>query len=187
MRNLLYIPLLALLLLAVASCEIFGIRDSEYPSAPPLWNNSTSTWEQALQNLGYCYTDSRNVVKYSSIFTSNYRFYFAAQDIVDYNLPSVWEKANEQDMLLNLHSLSSKITLALEPLPGSPDEVLASEARIFRSYQLGIKTSSGTTNYSGSLELQLRRESGYWYIYRWYDYRSGNEASWGRLKYVYSQ
>ncbi|MEF3694495.1 MAG: hypothetical protein V3576_04015 [Candidatus Cloacimonadota bacterium] len=179
--------LVLLLLLALAACEIFGIRDSEYPSAPPLWNNSTSTWEQVVQNLGYCYTDSRNVVKYSSLFTSNYRFYFAAQDIVDFNLPSAWEKADEQDMLLNLHSLSSKITLALEPLPGSPDEILASEARIFRIYQLSLKTASGTSYYNGSMELQLRRESGYWYLYRWYDYRTANESSWGRLKYVYSQ
>jgi len=187
MRKYLYCALLALILLGLSSCEIFGIRDSEYPSAPPLWNNSTSNWEQVLQNLGYCYTDSRNVVKYSSLFTSNYRFYFAAQDIVDYSLPSVWEKANEQDMLINLHSLSSKISLALETLSGSPDEILASEARIFRSYQLSIKTSSGTANYNGSLELQLRKESGYWYIYRWYDYRSATGSSWGRLKYVYSQ
>ena len=181
------VPYLLLLLLLLSACGIFDLRDSQDPSAPPPWNSTTSSWEQALQNLGYCYTDSRNVVKYSGLFLPSFRFHFAPQDVNDFSLPATWERAQEQDMLLNLHNLSSKITLDLQSIPSSPDEILVAEARVFRSYQISLKTATGTRYYNGSLELQLRRESGYWYIYRWYDFRGGNDASWGKLKYDYSQ
>lgn len=176
-----------LVLLSLSACGIFGLRDSEDPSAPPPWNNSTSTWEQALQNLEYCYTDNRNVVKYAGLFLPSFRFYFAPQDVVDYNLPANWERSDEQDMLINLHSFSSKISLALEPIPGSSDEILLNEARIFRSYQITNKISTGNRYYYGSFEIQLKRENGYWYIQNWYDYRQGNASSWGKLKHDYSQ
>jgi hypothetical protein len=184
MRKLLYCILLILLL---GGCEIFDLRDSEYPSAPPNWNSSTGTLQQLEQNLGYCYADSRNVVKYLGLFSSSYSFHFAPQDVVDYGIPATWTRSDEQDMLINLHSQASQITLSIEPSAVSPDEILANEARLFRTYQITVKNGGNLHNYTGSMELQVRRENGYWYIYRWYDYRIGNEPGWGKLKYDYSQ
>ncbi|HRY84675.1 MAG TPA: hypothetical protein P5533_08590 [Candidatus Cloacimonadota bacterium] len=184
MRNVL-IFMLALLLLG--GCEIFGLRDADLPSAPAPWNDFTSTWEQCVQNLGYCYTDERNLVKYTGLFRTDYRFTFSPQDIQEHNITQVWDRAVEQDMLINLHNQSQKITLELAVMPDNPDDISASEAKIYRSYTISVKTSEGLENFSGNMELQLRKDYGYWYIYRWYDYRSGNLPGWGRLKYDYWQ
>ncbi len=184
MRNIL-IVLLALLILT--GCDIFDLRDPQPPSAPAPWNDFATDWMLCVQNLTYCYSDSRNVVKYIGLFTSDYRFSFAVQDALENNITQVWSRSEEQDMLINLHNQAVKITLSLANVPGSPDDILANEARIYRQYQISLKTSTHTTLYTGNMELQLKRVAGYWYIYRWLDYRVGNSPTWGVLKYGYSQ
>ena len=184
MRNILILMLAVLLL---GGCEIFGLRDADLPSAPAPWNDFTATWEQCVQNLGYCYTDERNLVKYTGLFRTDYRFTFSPQDIQEHNITQVWDRSVEQDMLINLHNQSQKITLELAAMPNNPDDVSATEAKIYRTYTISVKSASGLEYYSGNMELQLRKDYGYWYIYRWYDYRSGTNLGWGRLKYDFWQ
>jgi hypothetical protein len=184
-----YFALLLPVALLLAGCDLFKVRESEPPTKPPLWNNYSTSWELCLQNLGYCYTDSRNAVKYSGLFTSDFSFHFAAQDVNDYGISPSWARANEQDMLLNLHSLSDSIQLSLENLSGQSDDIGPSEAKIYRKYTLILfKPGKLTTEeYSGNLELQFRQSGGYWYIAKWYDYRAYSQPTWGKMKYDYSQ
>ncbi|HNT52422.1 MAG TPA: hypothetical protein PKH19_03400 [Candidatus Syntrophosphaera sp.] len=186
MRN---FALLLILLLTLNACDLFRLRDSEAPTKPADWNNYTTSWDLCLQNLEYCYQDSRNGVKYGTLFAADYQFWFSAQDVNDYGLSPTWDKNQEQDMLLNLHSQSDSLRLTLTPLTGQVDEISANEARIYRRYDLTRYHSSLPVPalYSGNLELLFRKTGGFWYLAKWYDYRAYSHPTWGKLKYDFSQ
>lgn len=186
MRN---FAIVLLLLPALSACDLFRLRDSDPPTKPPLWNDFSTDWQKCMENLEFCYEDGRNVVKYSGLFTQDYSFHFSAQDANDYNIPQPWNRSQEQDMLINLHSQSDSIRIILEPLEGQNDDISANEARIYRKYTLNLYKAGVTTPevYSGNLELQFNLSSGYWYISRWYDYRAYSHPTWGKMKYDYSQ
>lgn len=186
MRN---FAMLLILLVALGGCDLFSLRESEPPTKPAPWNNYSTSWELCLQNLEYCYADGRNAVKYGTIFTSDYRFWFSAQDVNDYSIAASWNGTQEQDMLLNLHSQSDSVTVEFSPLSGHPDDIAATEVKIYRQYELRRYPANGseTENYSGELELHFRKTSGYWYISKWYDYRAYDQPTWGKMKYDFSQ
>jgi len=189
MRN---IAILLAILLALAGCDLFRLRDSEPPVEQAPWNSYPTNWDLCLQNLEYCFEDSRNAVKYAGLFTQDFSFRFAAQDVNDYNLPATWNAAQEQDMLLNLFSQSPGLENAeviLTPQDAQPDEIGPSEARIFRQYELvGFPAVAGATgHYKGNLEIQLRKSGAYWYISKWFDYRTFANPTWGRMKHGFSQ
>jgi len=177
--------LLFLALIALCSCEIFGLRDSQPPSEEAAWNDFATSWEMTVQNLTMAYTDSRNTINYTRIFADDYIFHFAPQDITDYSTDASWESAQEQDMLLNLHSRYRKVELSLTHLEVS-DEISSDQAKIYRAYEMTLYPVSAEDEelqVRGNLELQMRKEYGYWYIRHWYDYRSASDRSWGRLKH----
>ncbi|MCB5253502.1 MAG: hypothetical protein RBR69_06010 [Candidatus Cloacimonadaceae bacterium] len=179
------IALIILVLITLFSCEVFDLRDSQLPTVEAEWNDFATNLELALQNLKYAYEDSRNAINYSRIFYPDFRFYFAPQDITDFSTDAYWLSTHEQDMLLNLHTRYSKINVSLEPL-STADEISASEAKLYRSYQLIAKAADSQEQdiiVHGNLELHYRKQYGYWYIYRWYDYRLPDGHTWGRLKH----
>ena len=179
------IALMLLVLTTLFSCEIFDLRDSQLPTAEAEWNDFATNLGLALQNLEYAYEDARNTINYSRIFFPDFRFYFAPQDITDFSTDAYWSISEEQDMLLNLHTRYRKIDVNLEPL-ATADEISANEAKIYRSYQLtakAVNTEEQDIVVQGNLELHYRKQHGYWYIYRWYDYRSADGHTWGRLKH----
>ena len=176
--------MILLALFALSSCELFQLRESNAPTEEAAWNDFATTLELATQNLEYSYEDSRNAVNYHRLFHENYRFYFAAQDVTDFATDSEWNSAQEQDMLINLHTRYSKMNVTLSPMV-TADEISLNEAKLYRSYSLTVKPSSGSDVQlaSGNLELHYKRLYGYWYLYRWYDYRSGPMSTWGILKH----
>jgi len=182
MRN---VTIILLALIALSACELFELRDSEPPTQGAPWNAPANEVELALQNLEYSYEDSRNVVNFRRLFMEDYRFYFAAQDITDYSTDSEWNRNQEQDMLLNLHSHYGSITVDLQPL-STADEIGANEAKIYRSYivkAIANGSASVTDLADGNMELHCRKLYGHWYIYKWYDYRSGSTNTWGLMKH----
>lgn len=183
------IAVILLATLTLMGCELFKVREAEPPTKPPLWNNFVTTWSACLQNLEYCYSDARNVVKYSSLFTPGFRFNFAAQDLNDYGITGTWGRTQEQDMLFSLHDRCDSLALDLSPIPGQSDQINASDATIYRSYILrAYKKNQPTAEvYEGNLELKFKKDTGNWYIYLWNDYRSGSQPTWGKLKYDHSQ
>ncbi|HCM15837.1 MAG: hypothetical protein WCY87_05870 [Candidatus Cloacimonadales bacterium] len=182
MRNIL---LPALALIALAACNIFGLRDSEPPSEEAEWNNFATTLDLALDNLRYAYEDPRNAINYGRIFLNDYVFYFAQQDITDYSTDAQWTSAQEQDMLLNLQANYKNISLHMEPMD-TEDEIYPDEAKLSRSYEIKARNDNEdieSTIAQGRMELHYHRQNGYWYIYRWRDYRSSGERTWGLLKH----
>jgi hypothetical protein len=185
MRN---IALLLIALTLLAGCDLFRLRDPDPPVKPAPWNNYATSWDLCLQNLEYCYEDSRNAVKYSGLFTSDFSFHFAAQDINDYSLSPTWNSAQEQDMLLNLFTQNDSVLVTLNTLPSQPDQISATDAKIYRSYALlrYPRNNQVAVHYGGNLEIHLRKSGAYWYIYKWYDYRVSMTPTWGRMKSDYA-
>ncbi|MDY0150804.1 MAG: hypothetical protein RBS43_00865 [Candidatus Cloacimonas sp.] len=182
MRN---IVIVLLALFVLSSCDLFKVRDSDPPGAAPPWNDFATTWEKALQNLEYCYEDSRNVVHYSGIFRTDYRFYFAPQDLSDYAIDPDWGKTQEQDMIQLVHSRYQNIVVELLSI-AEQDEIGSNEAKIYREYSLtgiGRTSQNRETLATGNLEIHFRKEYGYWYIDKWYDYRATSGTTWGKLKH----
>lgn len=186
MRN---VAILLLLVFSLGGCDLFRVRDSDPPAKPAPWNSYATNWDLCLENLEYCYGDSRNAVKYQSLFTPDFAFHFSAQDVNDYSIPPTWTASQEQDMLLNLHSQSDSLAVILSEIPEQPDEISSSEANIYRRYEV-LRYFGGSgepETYSGELELNFGKSEAYWHIESWYDYRSEGNPTWGKLKHDFSQ
>lgn len=182
------IPIL-LVFIILSSCNLFDLREAETPAKPPSWNSYMTSWDLCLQNLEYCYEDSRNAVKYISLFTEDFNFRFAAQDVNDYNFPISWNAQQEQDMLLNLFAWTDSVQVNLQEIVSQPDDITATEAKIYRKYEL-IRYPSDKSipqQYQGELELHFMKSGAYWYIRKWFDYRVASNPTWGKLKYDFSQ
>ncbi len=183
MRNIAWLLLVALLL---SGCDLFTVRDADPPGTPAPWNDFATTWQLALQNLEYCYEDSRNAVRYTGIFRQDYRFHFAAQDVSDFSITPTWDRSQEQDMIQLLHIRYKDIAVELQPME-QQDIISSAEAILYRQYALSGVLRNGsegrTTLASGNLELHYRLEYGYWYIDKWYDYRGSAGSTWGKLKH----
>lgn len=183
MRNIL-VALMALLLLG--ACDIFKVRESELPGEPPPWNDYAYEVEHILANLQYCYMDSRNKIHYSGLFTPNYVFYFAPQDVSDYSIEPTWDRIMEQDMIQLLHNRYTGLDLDSLKID-EDDQISENEAKIYSQYTLrGNPRYGGSKSVilaHGNLELHLRRQGGYWYIEKWYDYRGSSGTTWGKLKH----
>ncbi|MEN6444583.1 MAG: hypothetical protein ABFC98_00895 [Candidatus Cloacimonas sp.] len=180
------IAFILLLTLLLCSCDLFTVRDSEHPGAETPWIDFTTDCDSVLLNLEYCYEYAQNAVHYAGIFTSDYVFHFAPQDISDYSIESTWTRVQEQDMIQVFHNRYKEIQVSLETMD-TQDQLESTQAKIYRQYQItGTLRSQGKerlTLASGNLELHLKKEYGYWYIKQWYDYRGSNGSTWGKLKY----
>lgn len=166
-------------LFGLSSCDLFELRESMPPNAEAQWHDFATTPDKTLGNLAFAYTDSRNMINYSTIFAPDFSFHFAPQDVTDFSTPAHWTTAEEQDMLLILHSRIRDIEVSFTQTDAH-DEIGASSAKLYRSYLLsnpqGILAK-------GNMELHLKKLYGYWYLDKWYDFRLGNERSWGLLKH----
>lgn len=186
-----YLPFVLLAMLLLCGCDLFRLRDTEAPETtdPPLWNDPTS-WDNCRQNLEYCYEDDRNAVKYYGLFTSGFSFHFDPQDSLDFNLNGPLSRSQEQDLLFNLHEQAGHLDVSLRSLPGQADDIGPSSARIIRGYTIS-RTRSGDPepkHYSGRMELRFVKSGAWWYIDRWFDYRSASDSlSWGNLKHEFLQ
>lgn len=180
------ICLVLLALLLLGGCDLFKVRDSEPPGDPPPWNDYAYEVVQALQNLGYCYSDSRNKIHYGGLFTDNFVFHFAPQDISDFSIEPTWNRTQEQDMIQLLHNRYTHIEVD-SLLIDADDQLGENEARFYSSYTVRGVSRRGTARSiilaNGNMELHFRRISGYWYIEHWYDYRSTSGSTWGKLKH----
>ena len=178
-----------LLLLLLCGCDLFKVREAEKPVKPPLWNSFYTTWQLSLQNLEYSYEDERNVVKYSEIFTSNFRFYFAQQDINDYGINLTWTRDNERDMLYNLDNWADSIRVDFSEIPDQHDDIDVNVVRLYRNYNLTVWRQGRAQQYAGKMDVQMRLDNGFWRIESWYDYRVSTTPqlpTWGKLKYDFA-
>lgn len=183
--KLFFFLVLPTLLILLLSCNLFDTRDAEEPEGKVNWNLFPITPFQTLENLDYAYNFNENIDRYGSILSDEFEFHFDSQDIQDYNLPPYWGKLMETEM----RSLLDKdISLDMQQNEESEDIIQSESAVLYRDYQLILTRLSGTSFFAGSMTLYLQRENdGFWRIYRWEDFRTDNDVTWGRLKYEYIQ
>ncbi|HNX01442.1 MAG TPA: hypothetical protein PKK33_08765, partial [Candidatus Cloacimonadota bacterium] len=140
------------------------------------------------QNLVYSYSYQQDAIKFGDILSSNFIFHFAVQDVSDYGTPVSWNSDNEKDMLVNLHKNLSdknvKMQLTLTSIPSQPDQINATNAWIYRTYEILITGNSKDIYiYRGRCALYMEPDNGFWKIREWNDYRTESNPSWGLLKY----
>ncbi|HNZ45492.1 MAG: hypothetical protein M0R67_02800 [Candidatus Cloacimonas sp.] len=183
MRNIVLVLLITLLL---SGCDLFQVRESEPPAAQIPWIDFTTGVDSVLLNLEYSYTYPQNAVHYVGLFSSDYIFHFAPQDVSDFSIEPTWTRVQEQDMIQVLHNRYENMQVTLEEVE-EQDQIESTQAKIYRQYTItGISRNQGKeviTLAEGNMELHLKEEYGNWYITKWYDYRSGNVSTWGKLKY----
>jgi hypothetical protein len=172
----------SILLMLLCSCNFFELRDSEEPVKPSKWNEPCITWEQSLENVYYAYTEFQNWDRYETQFTDDFRFYFSAQDVNDYNIGTFWNRDQERNVLYDLHNWAeSMVPEFFEVEQG--DDIGENEVKIYRSYILNVYRNATESQYRGNLEIHFRKENGIWKIRYWYDYRNSQNPTWGKLKY----
>ncbi|MFA7056035.1 MAG: hypothetical protein WC155_00560 [Candidatus Cloacimonadales bacterium] len=179
--------------LLVISCGVFKPRDSEDPEKPVPWNSYPITREQIMENLEHSYNYSENTFKYAEIFTTDFSFQFASQDITEHGTPSALNIEQEQEMLVLLHksitAYNQKIHIdSLVAIENQNDSITSNSATLYRRYHISVGDKN-TQVYQGKAEFELIfvPEVGQWRIKIWKDFRSTTNQTWGKLKNEYTQ
>jgi hypothetical protein len=175
-------------LLGLGACDLFAPRKAESPETPAPWNTYFINTSLTEQNLIFSYDYQQNAIKFGNILKDNFVFHFAVQDISDYGTPQVWNADSEKEMLVNLHknlsNKNEKMSLDLVTIPSQPDQITATNAWIYRNYEiLIVQRTKEILIYRGRCAIYLESDNGFWKIKDWYDYRTETNPSWGQLKY----
>jgi hypothetical protein len=172
------------LFLITGGCDLFSPRKADVPKGKVTWNHFPINPNQTLDNFITVYNYSENIERYHSILTDGFRFYFDSQDAQDYHIPDFWGKDSEVG---TRGLINQNMELSLDIMPEKEDITQADSAIFYRNYRLMLSSNQGDNLFSGSLSLFLKRgNDGFWRIERWDDFRSGNQVTWGRLKYEYT-
>lgn len=187
-----YRLILIALALTSLSCGIFKPRESNDPENPVPWVSYAIKKEQVLENLIYSYNFPENIFKYSEIFTPDFTFSFATQDISEHGTPVELNVEQEAEMLVNLQkylgSVGSKIKLdSLVTIENQADQINSNSATLYRRYYLSLEGRT-TKIYQGKAEFYLiqNAETSLWRIQQWKDYRTISNQTWGLLKNEYT-
>ncbi|MDD2650224.1 MAG: hypothetical protein PHF36_03700 [Candidatus Cloacimonetes bacterium] len=182
-----------IVIFVIAGCNVFTPRDSEKPSKPAEWNTFPITAQQSLENLVFAYNYRENVYNYASLFSDDFLFYFDNQDVLDFSLPTYWNKNTETETLMNVYQRindSSTMYLKLQKIQSQNDNVQADRAWFYRSYELTMSHSIDNTPtlFVGQFGIFMEKEnSGFWKIKEWNDYRlQADNWTWGRAKNEFS-
>jgi hypothetical protein len=179
---------IVLVCLVLIACNPFKPRAAEKPDSESDWSAFPVTTVEVEQNLLLAYQVRQNLSRYDELFASDYLFLPDPQDQNAYDLPTSWGRTMEQQSLTGLWSrIPSSVGMTLNMIldPDRDDEVLAASARLYRTYSLSLPTGTGFTaqEYAGRCCLYLEVHDGLWSIVKWYDYRTGDAPTWGKLKY----
>jgi len=181
-------------MLSIISCGIFEPRESEEPEKPVPWESYPIKKEQVLQNLVYSYNYTENRSNYAKIFTDDFTFYFASQDISEHSTPAEFNLAEESNMLMTLHKIlgdyNKKIVIdTLSTIDGQDDLINTSSATLYRQYyikivKIGDVNENELRSYQGKAEFNLiqDQETSLWKMKSWKDYRTTTNKTWGLLK-----
>ncbi len=176
--------IIILLIEVLWGCRIFSPRESDPPQHNTEWNTFVVTPEKALENIIYVFQDQQNVAKYNEILDDDFKYYFASQDIVEYDISSNWNSESEIESLNLFHTSYSDnngITLQLDQY--DDDEIQTNRAEMIRYYNLYVEGETDTEIFQGKWKIILKNVSGFWKIYQWYDYRENGDNTIGRMKY----
>lgn len=185
--------ILIVIILFTLSCGIFEPRNSDSPEKPVPWLSYPINKDQVLTNLESSYLYSENINNYEKIFTDDFIFYFASQDITEHGTPSQLNINQESEMIMVLHKslndYNQQIFLdTLATIDGEDDLINNTNATLYRSYYIRIEDlrnkQKDTKVYQGKAEFNLiqNTETSLWEMQSWKDYRTTSNQTWGLLK-----
>jgi len=183
--------LLLIFLSFFTGCDLFSVRDAQFPDTPRSNYQQPITPEIVIDNLVNSLKD-KNIDNYLASFSNpaftSKQFSFSASSSATSQFPALadnWGISNEEQYLNNLKNkveANSPITLTLSNVSTSP---LGDSLYYTASYFLNIPTSSSDipNNYQGELRFNMIRDSrSIWSIYFWQDTKNSNLPSWSELK-----
>ncbi len=178
--------------LFLLSCGIFEPRDSEDPLRPIPWEPNPIHRDQIISNLKNSYLFSENGNNYNKIFTDDFVFHFANQDISEQGTPTTLDLTQESEIILNLHKylgdFNQQIFIdTLSNISGQADVFDNTSATLYRSYYIRIenrsKNRADTRIFQGKAEFYLIQDNeSFWKMKSWKDYRTTTNQTWGLLK-----
>jgi hypothetical protein len=187
--------LLLLVLILLSSCGLFEPRDNEEPENPAEWIDYPINREQVLMNLKFSYKYPENQNKYNEIFTDDFIFEFASQDISEHSTPSQIDFQEEASIIFNMHKIlgdyNEMVRIdSLTKIEGQEDILDSASAILFRNYYLKVMDANSEIelrNYRGKAQFNLVQdpETSLWKIESWKDFRTTTNETWGLFKNEY--
>jgi hypothetical protein len=179
--------LLITFLAILAACDLFQVRDPEYPTETKSSYRDLVEPKDVIQNLINTFIDKRN--DYKKNFSTglplvNRDFFFAPSGNVSTIFPTDWYVDEEFQYFNNLVTRSQQdvpITLSFT------DEVydIRADSSIYSAkYFLSVPVLNSEPNvYKGSLKFSMTTDiNAAWIIYFWEDVAEQGSKSWSELK-----
>lgn len=186
---------LIMLSITLFSCGLFEPRDNEDPENPAEWIDYPINRDQVLLNLKFSYMYPENQNKYNEIFTSDFIFEFASQDISEHSTPSQIGYQEEANIIFNIHKIlgdyNEKVKIdSLVSIADQDDIIDTSSATLFRNYYIkvmDIDSDNLLRSYSGKAQFEIVQdpETSLWKIKKWKDFRRNTNRTWGLFKNEY--
>lgn len=195
MKNIIYAPIISLIMIIISSCGIFEPRDNEAPENPAEWIDYPINKDQVLQNIKFSYKYPENQNKYKNMFTEDFTFEFASQDISEHSTPYNLNLQEEESVIFNMHKIMSDYNQivridSLNSISGQSDIIDTASATLYRNYYIQVFDKNSNVlqrEYRGKAQFNLIQdpESSLWKIESWIDYRTLTNQTWGLLKNEY--
>lgn len=189
------VRMLALITVFLPACNIFEPREAEDPTQSGLNYRPATTPEIVIQNLQSA-IDQKSLANYTLCFSDplkgNRPLVFIASTEASAQYPSImatWTHAQEESYFRNLIARSSPtaysaLRLELDNSVVGSDSVTYTfrYTLVFEHNEAGFPATA-----RGTLQFTLGTDqANIWSIYRWADYKTGDDISWSMFKGKFS-
>ncbi len=181
--------------LLISGCNLFAPRDPEDPAASRLDFLPPTEPSIVIENLQSA-IDQKSIANYSACFSDaaaggkTFVFIPSAEASAQYGLAlAAWGPAQEQAYFQNLIARSAPNAYASLQLTQKSQLVTADS--VIYSYDYTFTFDHGEAGFpttaQGNLQFALAPDAGNrWSIYRWIDFKTGNEITWSMFKGKFS-
>lgn len=182
--------IIALLFIALYSCDLLTTRDPEQPntsgnsnipatSPDILFNNfKSSIQEKILENYLVCFIDP-------SFSNKKYKFIASAGSVSQYPVLIGWNIDSERQYFKNFKAIAKNGQSISLTLSNGNNTQLGDSAVYQYDYLLSFLANDQTVSgeYKGSVQFRIFLDvRNQWVIGEWYDLRKDNFSSWSELK-----
>ncbi len=181
--------------LVLSGCNLFAPRDPEDPAASRLDFLPPTEPSVVIENLRSA-IDQKNIANYTACFSDGaaggrtFVFIPSAEASAQYGLAlASWGTAQEQAYFQNLIARSAPTAHAGLQLT-QKSQLVAADSVIY-SYDYTFTFEHSETGFpkvaQGNLQFALAPDAGNrWSIYRWIDFKTGNDITWSMFKGKFS-
>jgi hypothetical protein len=178
-----------LLVLSVASCDLFETRDAESPDQTRSNYTTPSERNILIQNLIYSFSD-KNVNNYIKTFsdpnvTGKLFAFTPSSAALRFQIWENWNLVDETQYFNNLiNNVPDNLPINLDFNNENYGAVIADSATYTAEYTIVVpQQNSESLIFEGNLKFTMYRDaSGVWSVYFWEDNSVEGSVSWSELK-----